>query len=536
MRDESRLGGSITRRQLLKRLGVAGGSSLLLGTMNAWKLSAGSAGSRPGWTGDRQGTRVLVLGGGVSGLVVAYELGKLGYDARVLEARDRVGGLNWSVKRGMEHTEIGPDGERQICEFDEGKYFNAGPWRIPNDHEGILGYCKELGVRLERFVNDDTVMFSDDPALGSLSNRMIQLREIQSDLWGSTAELLAKAVDQGALDEEISGEDKERLLEFLVGAGYLDDADRLYSPNPELRGSDDPYDLSLLLQTPFLRQVRSIDSGTGGPVGYFQPTGGMMEIPLAFQRALGDRITFQAEVTRVGQGEDEAEVTYLDTGTGEYHQLTADYVVCCLPMSILKQIDVAFSPEIAALVESTGHSQSSKMGFQMARRFWEEDHGIFGGHLRYSAYNPGPTEEGGRGRGGNPIPSFSYPSNDYRSKKGVLLGFYGNPSVPGLDGTPLIESPVSTRVEYVLHHASRVHPQMRAEFEAAYAVMWPKVKYSEGAWAGRLAEDAIEQVAEGDGRIYIGAAGAGGNASWQEGAVATAWRAVESIHRRTGQA
>ena len=50
------------------------------------------------------------------------------------------------------------------------------------------------------------------------------------------------------------------------------------------------------------------------------------------------------------------------------------------------------------------------MGLQMKRRFWEEDDQIFGGHL-YSNL---------------PIGEFSYPSNDYFTKKGVLLGLYAN--------------------------------------------------------------------------------------------------------------
>jgi monoamine oxidase len=42
--------------------------------------------------------------------------------------RASVGGLQWAVKRGAEHTEVG--GERQVCTFDEGQYINVGPWRL----------------------------------------------------------------------------------------------------------------------------------------------------------------------------------------------------------------------------------------------------------------------------------------------------------------------------------------------------------------------------------------------------------------------
>ena len=103
---------------------------------------------------------MLVLGAGLSGLVTGYELGKLGYDYQVLEARDRVGGLSWTVRKGSEHTEIG--GEKQVCTFDEGQYINVGPWRIPHSHTGVLGYCKELGVPMQVFLNESDASYFYD--------------------------------------------------------------------------------------------------------------------------------------------------------------------------------------------------------------------------------------------------------------------------------------------------------------------------------------------------------------------------------------
>jgi monoamine oxidase len=119
----------LTRRRFLEQLGLVGGTSLVMTAMQSLDLMAGQAGARPSLTGRPGNAKVVVLGAGVSGLVVSYELGKLGYDYRVLEARDRVGGLAWTVRKGSEHTEIG--GDRQVCTFDEGQYVNVGPWRIP---------------------------------------------------------------------------------------------------------------------------------------------------------------------------------------------------------------------------------------------------------------------------------------------------------------------------------------------------------------------------------------------------------------------
>src|SRR5689334_15232133 len=105
----------LTRRRFLEQLGLVGGSSLVMTAMSSLDLMAGQAGVRPSLSG-RPDAKVLVIGAGVSGLVVGYELSKLGYDFRMLEARDRVGGLNWTVRRGTEHTEI-DGGDKQVCTF-----------------------------------------------------------------------------------------------------------------------------------------------------------------------------------------------------------------------------------------------------------------------------------------------------------------------------------------------------------------------------------------------------------------------------------
>jgi monoamine oxidase len=505
---------SITRRQLLKSFGALGGSSLMLGAMDTWGLKGAPAGPRPVLRGTQPTTRVVVLGGGLSGLIVAHELRKLDYDCRVLEARDWSGGMTWTVRRGAEHTEIG--GERQVCDFAEGEYINVGAWRIPHSDEGILGYCKELGVRLEVFVNSDDANFfyQENPEIGALSGRPVRLREVKADLWGATTELLAKAANRGDIDVPLSEADKELLVQFLVRSGYLDSTDLVYRP-PESRGSADRYDLAALLRSGFGARARSLNQETGGPAPLFQPIGGMQQIAFAFQRALGDRLTLGAEVRSVRQSDDGVSVAYRDTGTGEEREIVADYCVSCLPMSILKTIDINLSAEMTQAVSETAHASIAKMGLQMRRRFWEEDDGIFGGHL----WAPGLQ-----------LGEFSYPSNDYFSAKGVLLGYYGSSLQAGLDTMT-----VRDRVEHVITQASKVHPQMRDELEAAYCVWWEKVPYSVGAYGRSPSADLLARLSVPDGRVYMASAGASSDPSWMEGAVEAAWRTVEGLHERVGR-
>jgi monoamine oxidase len=100
--------------------------------------------------GDVKGASVLILGAGLAGMTAALELRKAGYKVQVLEFNSRPGGRNWTLRGGDSFTELG--GFTQTCEFEQGLYFNPGPWRIPYHHRALLDYCKRLGVALEPFV------------------------------------------------------------------------------------------------------------------------------------------------------------------------------------------------------------------------------------------------------------------------------------------------------------------------------------------------------------------------------------------------
>jgi monoamine oxidase len=503
----------LTRRRFLHRLGAVGGGSLVLGALNAWELMAGPAGHRPRLDAGGDGTRVLVLGAGMSGLVVAHELVKLGYDVRVLEARDRVGGVNWSVRRGDLLEEFGR--ESQHCEFDEGLYFNAGPWRIPAQHTAVLDYCRELGVPLEPFINenDDGYVFYEGDALGPLSGRRMRMREVKGDLRGHTAELLAKAVDQEALDLPLTPEDREQLVRYLVFEGYLDSGELAYRGSAS-RGEGEPHDLAALLRSGIGNRFRSLGAVTFGFDGpWFQPVGGMDRIPAAFARGLGDRVTLGAEVRRIRKDEAGVRVAWRDTASGREGELAADFCVSCLPLSVLRKVDANLSPGLSEAVGLVNYSSTAKIGLQMRRRFWEEDDGIYGGPTLTNL----------------PLGQFSFPSNDLLSPKGVVLGFYASGAIPGPDGRPLLELSNPERVEHVLAHGGRIHPQMRDAFETAVCTFWTKVPHSEGAYASGTGP-LLERLERPDGRLVLGCAAVSRSAAWLEGAVAAAWKAVESVH------
>jgi len=584
-----------TRRHFLEQLGLIGGSSLVMTALQSWDLMAGQAGVRPMLTGrPSNGNKVLILGAGDSGMVVGYELGKLGYDYQILEARDRVGGLAFTAKSGVEHTEIG--GEKQVCNFAPGLYQNMGPWRLPYTHTGVLNYCREVGVPIEMFQNecDNSYFYYEGDQWGPLANKRVRLRQVKADMWGYTTEMIAKALDQKKLDVALSAEDRDRFLRFLVNAGFLD-SNKAYKGFPP--SDENPaLPLSAILEAGFDTRVRSApstDGTTAAPI--FQPVGGMDQFPKGLERAIAQRdgskrIQFNAEVQSVHQDDTGVKVVYADTKNGmKKHEIRADYVVVCLPMTIVAKLDINLSDDVMKIVKTVNHSESAKVALATKRRFWEEDDQIFGGHL-YSNL---------------PLGEFSYPSYGYFGKKGVLLGLYvngatfnapsptaqggrgggggqgggrggGGANAPtargdsadpaaaaaaaaaaaggrggrgaGPDGAPrppantlfrdLGNQPVSARIEHVLTHASKVHPQLRTELESSFAVWWKNVKYSEGSYATGLAAERRQTLGKLDNRIIIGSAAVCPYSApdWQEGAVAAAWQALKAIHDRAMRA
>jgi monoamine oxidase len=504
----------LTRRRFLEQLGMVGGASLVMTAMNSWDLMAGQAQGRPQLTGKPAKNKVIVLGAGVSGLVTAYELGKLGYDVRVLEARERVGGLNWTARRGTEHTEIGST-EKQVCTFDDGLYANVGPWRLPYTHTGVLDYCREVNVPVEIFINEaeNSYFYYEGEQFGALAGKRLRLREVKADLMGHVNELLIKAIDQNKLDLPMTTEDKDRFIKFLVSEGYLDPTTKSYKAIGD--NGRQPYDTAALLRAGIGNRFRSVpltDGTQAAPI--FQPVGGMDQFPKGLARAIGaQKITMGAEVISVRQDESGVKVAYTDTKNGKKSEISADYVALCLPMPIIAKLDVNLSPEMMTAVKAVSTSNSAKMGLQMKRRFWEEDDQIFGGHL-YSNL---------------PLGEFSYPSTGYFSRKGVLLGLYANGPVGNLlDSTP------AQRLEHVLSNASKVHPQIRKEYESSFGVWWKKVKYSEGGYATGSATARRAQLSKMENRLVIGSAAVCpfSEPDWQEGAVAAGWQTVKSIHER----
>ena len=130
----------LTRRLFLERIAGAAGATMTYDAMVGLGLMPTPVARTAAYElrGNGKGTPVLILGGGLAGMATAYELGKLGYDCTILEARMRPGGRCHTIRRGTRSEE---EGSTEVAAFDEGLYYNPGPMRIPNTHHTTLDYA-----------------------------------------------------------------------------------------------------------------------------------------------------------------------------------------------------------------------------------------------------------------------------------------------------------------------------------------------------------------------------------------------------------
>lgn len=518
-----------TRRSLLTMIGKVGGTLAMYQAMTALGHAAESKFSGPPrLSGTRQGTKVVVLGAGLAGMLAAYELRKAGYLVRVLEYQNRPGGRNFTIRGGDTYTEVG--GATQTCQFQPGNYMNPGPWRIPHHHQTLLYYCKQFGVELEPFIQmNHNGFIHQTKAFGGKPQRY---RELSVDFRGHVSELLAKSLHAGGLDQTVSKEDKERLIAALREWGLLNgdlkyetglttSYDRGYERTPGGGVGGEPVaskinDLSELLDSKIWSQMNFYTNHVMQTT-MFQPKGGMDMIGKAFGRQLGNIVTYNAKVSSIAQDDNGVSIAYEDIKTGRKSEVKADFCVCTIPLAVLKQIDPQVSKGMKAAIGAIPYSGQLKIGLEMRRRFWEEDYGIYGGHSFTDQH----------------ITAISYPNYDFfKNKPAVLAGAVSR----GMGAYALAGMTPERRVEAALAQGSVFHPaEYRKEFMNGVSWAWSRTPWSLGCcalWTDASRAQHYDNLVAMDGRIVLAGEHASYYGCWQEGALLSALNAIERLHKR----
>jgi monoamine oxidase len=448
------------------------------------------------------GRRVIVLGGGIAGLVAAHELVRAGHDPLVLEAQNRVGGRVYTLRD----------------RFAPGLYAEAGAMRIPRVHDLTLGYCERFGLKLRPFVmsNPKGLVFCGGERMTAAQAAAEQDRlpfaladhergRSLDDIWVAATQdlrdILAREGEAG-WDTIRSQVDQYSLREFLELKGFSEGAIEMYGVMNFVESDMNNSVMEVLRE----------DLGEAF-LDMQEIAGGSDRLAYGFYDELEGRIRLGAEVRAVAQDESSVTVHYR-TLAGEFSE-TGDHAVCALPFSVLRTVEALtpFSPAKQKAIRQLNYSDSTKILFQVRRRFWEAEDGILGGATVTDL----------------PVRRLNYPSPDPETERGILLASY----TWGQDASRWAAMDPESRIEQALDDVAQIHPSVRENFEVGASHSWYDDPFAGGAFAlfspGQQSLLQPDIVAP-EGRIHFAGEHTSLHHAWIQGALESGIRAAREIN------
>ena len=288
--------------------------------------------------------RVLVVGGGISGLAAARDLHDAGYDVVVLEAKDHLGGRIWTDRGTGRALDMGANWIHGV---------NGNP---------ITGLADKYGL-------DRAPTNYDNAAIYDFDGTPEPISDAQFDDWESTLIAYARGYLRQAPDSTV-----QEMIDDARSEGDLDflsDRQLAFLVNTELEhevGADAA-----------MMAVRTLDEGKdsrGGDVifreGYDAIATGLAD---------GLAVELDTVVSTIEHGNFGVRV-HTNRGTFE-----GDHVVVTLPLGVLKSGDVSFSPVLPRqkleAIDALAMGVLNKVWLVFPRVFWDANAHLLG-HLSQS--------------------------------------------------------------------------------------------------------------------------------------------------------
>jgi len=238
---------------------------------------------------------------------------------------------------------------------------------------------------------------------------------------------------------------------------------------------------------------------------WFKIRGGNDLLPKAFAAKLTGKVLYGAPVVRIEHDGRSAKAIFLKSGAHE--TVTADRLICTLPFSVLKQVEVApaFSSKLEQAIREMHYNSIARIFLQVRKRYWL-DSGVNG-----FAITEDPMEVW--------HPTFNQPGT-----RGILVSY-----ARGRYAEQLTSMKENERISNMLDHIEKLYPGIRDHFEGGATKCWSEDEWARGAWAesdwGQLMK-----LVKPEGRIHLAGDHLSTQSSWMQGALESGLRVAKEVN------
>lgn len=448
--------------------------------------------------------KIVVIGAGLAGLSAAYELIQAGHEVTILEARMRPGGRVFTMREP----------------FADGLYAEAGAMQVFDSHQWTMKYIKLFGLELDSikpsgltsivYIGGKRIAITPGKevswpiALSAEERKLARLG--QRGLWEAyvvpALSEVRDAEERGQLPGALRKYDQITFSEFLRGRGASPAAVsllRLGLPAGLGDGSDAVSALDLLREA-WHREQRKQS---------FTIRGGTDQLPRSFATRLSEQIIYGAPVIAIEQ--DSATAKVVCSQAGLRRTFTVDHVVCAVPFSVLRRIEVAprFSREKQLAIEQLEYTSVARVYLQTKKKFWLAE-GLSGSASTDLA-----------------IMNVSERSINQPGPRGILESY-----LAGAPARRLTAMRTSERIRTTLRGMETIFPDLPQYFEGGASKCWDEDEWSRGAYAwfrrGQMSS-LLPHIANSEGRIHFAGEHASTSPGWMQGALESGNRAAGEI-------